>query len=197
METDQAITAITENRICLDLWTIATLSNPLCLAWTLHRKYQERIKLHASVRSSQIFSSLCSSWWLSCRPPGSLLLTRISQMNSTGMFTVIMTALLLLTVCGSALRSSTRTNNTWIGMRSLYYFAGIIVSGIYLSYISGRNSSNMHHFSSLSWNNFVPLVFCIFGLLHSAVVLTTRPRSNDYSPHIENEDLTLRDEPSS
>ena len=119
--------------------------------------------------------------------------TAIGRMNHTGMFTAIMTALLLLTVCGSLFRSSSGTNYTWMATRIMYYLAGILVSTYYLNYLGRGSSSNQQHLSSLGWNNFVPLVFCVFGLLQSLFVWRTSPRADGYAPHIEEDGLAFKE----
>ena len=114
-------------------------------------------------------------------------------MNHLGMFTSIMTMLLMLAVCGSAIRSSETSSNVWIGMRSAFYFAGVLVSGFYLNYLSGSHSASQQH---LSWNNFVPLIFSVVGLMHGIVVRQTRPRIDGYTPQTETDELIFRDESS-
>ena len=115
-------------------------------------------------------------------------------MNHVGMFSAIMTFILLLAVCGSVLRSGDTASSVWLSTRTVYYIAGILVSGYYLHYLTGANSATASRLSLLSWNNFVPLVFCIFGLIHSIVVRQTRPRSDGYTPHLEADELMFRDE---
>ena len=103
-------------------------------------------------------------------------------MNSMGVFAALMTVALLISVGGSVTRSSDATRRAWMGMRSIYYSAGILVSGYYLSFLLGNHSTNLPTSSSLSWNNFVPLIFCIFGLLHTLFLWRSQPRTNEYHP---------------
>ena len=109
------------------------------------------------------------------------------------MFTSIMSLMLLLSVCGSVIRPTQGTANGWLGMRSLYYFAGLLVSGYYINYMT-TTGSNQRHFDTLRWNHFVPMIFCIVGLIHSAVVNATRPRVDGYSPQEDDGDIVFRDE---
>ena len=114
-------------------------------------------------------------------------------MNHVGMFSTIMTLFLLFSVVASGIRQSEATTTAWISMRSVYYFAGILVSGYYLNYLSGQQSTNLNNFSPLHWNHFVPLAFCILGLVHSVVVGRSRPSTTGYDPHLEAEDLMFKD----
>ena len=113
-----------------------------------------------------------------------------------GMFTSIMTLILLVSVCGSVLRPGQTMINAWMGMRSLYYFAGVLLSCYFLNYMTGAYSANERHFNALRWNHFVPLIFSVFGLLHTMAVRTTRPQVSEYTPHEEANEIVFRDEPS-
>ena len=118
-----------------------------------------------------------------------------SRMNHIGMFSTIMTGLLLFAVCISALGRNGLTDSAWLSMRSVYYFAGILVSGYYLHYLSGHRSTNVENFSALRWNNMVPLAFCVFGLILSLIVGRTRPTSTDgYTPHQDTEQPIIKDD---
>ena len=99
----------------------------------------------------------------------------------------------MLSVCGSFLRPAQVTNSAWMGMRSLFYFAGLLVSGYFINYMTGVGSGNERHFDGLRWNHFVPMIFCIFGLFHTAVIRSTRPTISDYSPHEEADDMVFKD----
>ena len=115
-------------------------------------------------------------------------------MNHTGMFTSIMTFLLMISVCGSVLRPGQATSAAWTGMRSLYYFSGVIVSVYFLNYMTGAYSSTDRHFNGLRWNHFVPLIFSVFGLLQSMLIRTTRPQISEYTPHEEADDIVFKDD---
>ena len=117
-------------------------------------------------------------------------------MNHVGMFTSIMTLLLMLSVCGSVLRPGQITSGAWMGMRSMYYFAGVLVSCYFLNYMTGAYSASERHFDGLRWNHFVPLIFSVFGLFHTMLVRSTRPQVTDYTPHEEVDDLVFKDESS-
>ena len=118
-------------------------------------------------------------------------------MNGTGMATAMMSLLLLLSVCGSVVRSSGIANAAWISMRSAFYMAGVLLSAYYFHYLMGTHATNQVQLSSLRWNNFVPLVASVFGLVQSMAVWRTRSQSDGYAPHLEAEDLAFRGERSS
>ncbi len=79
-------------------------------------------------------------------------------------------------------------------MRSVYYLAGLLVSGYYLHYLSGHGSTNLNQLSLLRWNHFVPLAFCLFGLLHSVVVGRSRPNTDGYVPQADSEAMVTKDD---
>ena len=113
-------------------------------------------------------------------------------MNHIGLFTSIMTLFLLLSVCGSILRPAQFTSGVWMGMRSMYYFAGVLLSCYFLHYMTGGNSSTERHYNGLRWNHFVPMAFSIFGVLHTMVVRSTRPQISQYTPHEEADDIVFK-----
>ena len=115
-------------------------------------------------------------------------------MNHTGMFTSIMTLLLMIGVCGSVLRPGQIGSTAWMGMRSIYYFAGVLISCYFLNYMTGAYSSTERHFNGLRWNHFVPLIFSVFGLIHTIVIQTTRPQISEYAPHEDADDIVFKRE---
>ncbi len=79
-------------------------------------------------------------------------------------------------------------------MRSTYYMAGIVLSSYFLSYLIGLHSTSQSHFSTLRWNNLVPLVVSLIGIVHSVAVWRTRPQSQEYVPQLDAEETLFRGE---
>ncbi len=135
-------------------------------------------------RSAQLIDFVLALYILALRLPP----THLRRMNNTGIATVLLTIMLLLTVCGSVLSSSSAAVGSWMVGRSVFYLAGIVVWALFINVMTGAGSASDRHFSSLRWNHFVPLVVCVAGLLHSLVIRRNRREHSGYEPQ-QDEDL--------
>ena len=115
-------------------------------------------------------------------------------MNNVGAFTSLMTLILLLSVGGSIVRSGQIATSAWLGARSVYYLAGLMISIYFLNFMTATGSSSGRHYNGLRWNNFLPLIFCLFALFHSLFVSRTRPLPVQINPFDEGEDVIFKDD---
>ena len=122
-----------------------------------------------------------------------LPLTRMRTMNYTGLFTALMSMALLFGTGARIVRGSEGVNSFWMNTRTVYFFAGLIISLMYLNFMRQRTShSTRTH--PMQFHDFVPLIFSIFGLGLSWVInRTTRPAPQYSVVDDDTGDIVFRD----
>ncbi len=116
-------------------------------------------------------------------------------MTAPGQLVTVFTFILMIAAIGSLLVRRPGMTTAWMGTRSLYFLFGVIISAVYLRFVSTTSNTTGQNISSpYSFQDFLPMIISIIGLVMSWVAHRAGRNSNPgYGELVNNDDVIFRD----